>query len=178
MTDLVAHQADARRGICPLCGSGPWRGLAHHVAMAHKVPARELKRRLDIPVSHGLNDPELTEHNRATRRALGAPPELIEAARTSRRSAWISNAGRAGRRAPTPARTAAIDARRKIPLAALPELLHRHRGGERLRDLAAEYGASAAALHHAFRQHSDIADPQRTPTKDDAAAGPDATGPA
>ncbi len=148
----LAHLADAaRNGTCPFCDRGPWRGLAKHVARKHGIGERDLKQRLGIPWSHGLNAPDVEERQRQQRRAMGAHPNLTEAARGSSRAANTSAAGREGRRrnAVKQGRTHA-ERTRKIPVESLPELQRRHDAGERLADLAAEHGATAPALSMAL----------------------------
>lgn len=151
----LAHLAPAaRQGICPLCGRGPWRALAKHTAKAHGIDARELKRRLGIPVSHGLNDPATTEAQRDAKRAAGAPPGLIEAGRSSARAAHIGPAGQAAKMAGLDqARQVSASRRRKIPIADLPRIRERIANGERLADVGRAYGASASVVCRALAAH-------------------------
>jgi hypothetical protein len=143
--DLAHLRDQAREGTCPLCGTGPWSALAKHVVKKHQVNAADLKERLGIPRSHGLNDPEVTERQRAQRREMGVSPDLIEAGRTSPRAASISVAGRRGQR-----RTGPRPERRKIPLADLPHIQARLDAGERYKDVAATYGVTPSAVHRAI----------------------------
>lgn len=150
--DLAPFRAAAQQGICPLCGAGPWASVAKHVAKKHHVSARELKGRLGIPISHGLNSPDLTEQERAGGKQRGAPPSLISAGLNSHRAAHISGAGKVGRaEGLRRARAVSADSRRKIPLDALPQIKDRVAAGERLRDIGADFGVTAAAVHYALR---------------------------
>lgn len=152
----------ARAGICPICQAGPWRAVAKHVAAKHGIGHRELKSMLGIPVSHGLNAPDVEEAQREQRRTMGAPPTLIRAGRASSRGNHLpaddaqavreAGPGLDGKAAGlVRARTVSAARRRKIPLDALPSIRERVAAGERLRDIAEGFGCTASAVHHALR---------------------------
>lgn len=149
---MWADQRDAAyQGFCPVCGSGPWQALGKHVARTHGIPARTLKVRLGIPVSHSLDDPQITEGRRERGQARGAPRGLISAGRTSSRDRDLEpGEARAGQTAKriglARARRISADVRRKIPEKDLPKIRERIAAGEKLAAVAADYGCTASAV--------------------------------
>lgn len=171
--DLTEHADAARNGLCPLCGIGGWASLAQHVARKHGIGARELKRRLGIPVSHALTSPEVAARQRKIHRELGAPPALIEAGRTSRRAMHIGQPGAAAKRE---AGLRGRFKRQRIRDDQLPDAIARLQGGHTYRAVAAGYGITASALYHRVKKwRSENGHPSPAPTPPNTAR-PTSTG--
>jgi len=157
----VGARAQAEAGFCPLCSRGPWPALTKHVSRAHGVLARDFKASLGIPVSRSLDSSEVRAALSALGKRRGAPPGLLANRADHSREAVAERAGdptlSAGRRAKVEHMRAiqpiGSEARRRIPLDALPRIRQRIAQGERLTDIGRDFGVTPNAIRYAVRAH-------------------------
>lgn len=151
----VPHlRAAALRGICPICGQGPWPSLGIHAARRHEVTARELKAALGVPAWTSLSSSRVRQGAREV--ALAMPDRttaLIAGGSGSPRARDIGDAGGQGRRwRLQKASRRSSRRRKKIPDVDLPGISQRIDAGERYADVAANYDVTPSAVWWRVRQ--------------------------
>lgn len=146
---MTSDAARLQAGICPVCGSGPWLSVAHHAARKHGVDRRALRDMVGLPWSAPVAAPDVLERGREA--AIGRNQGARLTKGLGRDLHAVSTAGAQARlRAITEHRHSAP---RKIPTDAGPAIQARIDQGERLVDIGATWGASAAAVSRFMKAH-------------------------
>ena len=149
--DPARIRAAILAGQCPWCDRTGLTVPAMHTAKVHGIDGRRLRELADLPWSAPTADPDYTadriERGRSQQSAITALRR-----QRPRDTRSVSEAGRRGR-----GTTAALTAqtRRKIPLAAMPDLFARRGAGAALDELAAEYGVTKSAMSMFLTRHED-----------------------
>jgi hypothetical protein len=149
--DPAQIRAAILAGQCPWCNRTGLTVPAMHTAKVHGIDKRRLRELADLPWSAPIADPDYTADRVQRGRSNQSAITALRRQRP-RDTRSVSKAGRRGR-----GTTAALTAetRRKIPLAAMPDLFARRAAGDTLDELAAEYGVTKSAMSMFLTRHED-----------------------